>query len=82
MALVLMTLAVLCSCGLKAKNDAGNDMIQSKKEYKDCLKQNPDDLSKCEGLKKTYEADMKAYRAISSGVRPGRTVDVNINNDE
>jgi len=82
MFLAVIMAAVLCSCGLKAKVDSRNDMIESKKEYKDCLKQNPDNISKCDGMKKAYEADMKAYRATSSGVRAGRTVDVNINNDD
>jgi hypothetical protein len=40
------------------KNRYGN----SKAVYERCLEQNSNDPSKCEALKRAYEADLKAYR--------------------
>lgn len=37
-------------------------MESSKAAYEKCLEQNPGDHSKCEPLKRKYDADLKAYR--------------------
>jgi hypothetical protein len=47
---------------------------KSKAEYKDCLKQHADDLSKCDALKKAYEADLEYFRARVGG--PSGTVTI------
>ena len=62
-------------CGIAAKVQARNDMMQAKDAYTQCLAENSDP-SKCQGLKEAYDADLKAYLATSSGVRSGSVVDV------
>ena len=64
------------SCGVAAKVRSRNDMEDSKAAYKRCLQQNPDDLSKCEALRKVYEADLKAYRETSKGIMPRGTISI------
>ncbi len=36
------------------------ELQESKAAYKDCLKHHPDDISKCDALKKAYEADLNS----------------------
>ena len=57
----------LSACGLAAKMDARNDMEASKAAYKVCLAGNPKDVSSCQALQLSYEADLKAYEATSAG---------------
>ena len=77
LAIILMiALAFTNSCGIAAKVRARDDMEVSKAAYKRCLEQNPDDPSKCEALRRAYEADLKAYRETSRGIRPGYTISV------
>jgi len=63
-------------CGIAAKVQARDDMMQAKDSYTQCLTENSADPSKCQGLKEAYDADLKAYLATSSGVRPGSVVDL------
>jgi hypothetical protein len=68
--LSLMTLPFLLEgCGIAAKVDARNDMLQSKAAYKNCLAQNPDNVSACEAAESAYEADLAAYQATTAGLR-------------
>ena len=64
-------LAVLSGCGIAAKVEARSGMQQSLAAYKACLAQNPQNVQACEGAKLAYDADMKAYRATSSGIQRG-----------
>ena len=78
--LIVLLLMVICAgCGIAAKVRARNDMENSKTAYKQCLQQHLNDLEQCEGLKRAYEADLKAYKATSNGVRPGHTTSLEIN---
>ncbi len=57
----LLTVATVAGCGVVAKVNARNDMEQSKAVYKNCLAQNPQNVSACEGYRLSYEADLKAF---------------------
>ncbi len=77
--LLFVTLSVsilLSGCGLAADVQARNDVENSKAEYKACLKQHPDDLSKCDALKKAYEADLEYWRATVRRWQPSGTVTI------
>ncbi len=63
-------------CGIAANIRARNDVENSKAEYKTCLKQHPDDLSKCDALKKAYEADLQYWRARTRIGEPSGTVTI------
>ncbi len=41
-----------------------SDLQSSKTKYKECLEAYPNDVSKCEGLKKLYEVDKDAVEAM------------------
>ena len=74
---LLVLLGIFVSgCGIAAKIQARNDMMQAKNAYTQCLAENSADSSKCQGLKEAYDADLRAYLATSSEVRPGSVVDV------
>ena len=78
-ALVLVACLVswaLFSCGVAAKVQTRDDMMQAKSAYTQCLTNNSSEPSKCAGLKEAFETDLQAYRATSSGVRNGTVVDV------
>src|SRR5579883_988308 len=80
-ALAVAALA-LTGCGVAAKVDARNNMQQSLVAYKQCLAQHPDNARQaCEATKLAYDADMRAYRATSAGIRSGQTIDVNTTSD-
>jgi hypothetical protein len=69
----LVAVAVfLSACGLAAKMDARNDMEASKSACKACLVDNPRNVSTCEALRLSYEADLKAYEATSTGMLTSR----------
>ncbi len=74
--ILIVIIAFSNSCGIAAKVRARNDMEDSKAAYKRCLQQNPDDPSKCEALKRAFEADLKAYRETKKGVGPGHTISI------
>jgi hypothetical protein len=81
--LILLALPwLLADCGVAAKVNARNEMEASKATYKDCLARNPQNVSACEGSRLSYEADMKAYRATSAGIQPGRNDTININSTQ
>ena len=67
---LLVALAFANSCGTTAKARAGRDMENSKAAYEKCLGQYPDDLSKCEALKRAYESDFETYREASKAQSP------------
>ena len=58
----------IAGCAVAAKVRARDDMEASKAAYTECLKRESD-LSKCEGLKRAFEADLKAYRATSEALK-------------
>lgn len=74
--ILIISVTFANGCGIAAKVRARDDMEASKAAYKRCLEQNPNDPSKCEGLKRAFEADLKAYRETSKGIRPGYTISV------
>lgn len=75
---VTMTLVstTASGCGVAAKVQARNDMMQAKSVYTQCLSENSSDPSKCAGLKEAYDADLQAYRAASNGLRSGSVLEV------
>ncbi len=60
---LLFFILLFCGCDVSARIKCRNDMVRSKDAYKQCLEQYPDDPSKCETLRKAYEADLNAYQA-------------------
>lgn len=81
---IALTVAALAltGCGIAAKVDARNNMQQSLSAYKQCLAQHPDNAKQaCESAKLAYDADMRAYRATSAGIRGGQTIDINNTSD-
>lgn len=67
----------LVGCGVAAKVQARNDMMESKAEYTSCLKSSQtNDPSMCENLRRIYEADLAAYNATAAGLRPGGVVQI------
>jgi hypothetical protein len=75
----LVIVAIACAasgCGLAAKVQARDDMMQAKAAYTDCLQQNSAEPAKCTGLKEAFDADLQAYRATSAGARPGYSLSV------
>jgi hypothetical protein len=62
----------LSGCALAAKMDARNDMETSKAAYKACLADNPKNVSACESLRLSYDADLKAYAATPAGMLTSR----------
>lgn len=75
----IATLILINGCG--TGDWARNAMEASKAAYERCLEQNPGDHSKCESLKKIYEADLKAYREASKGKGPTTTIRFGIASD-
>jgi hypothetical protein len=75
--------AVASGCGIAAKVNARNDTEASKAAYKACLAQNAPSPAASEGAHLAYEADVKAYRATSAGIKPGRsdTIDITTTTD-
>ena len=74
--ILIVIIAFSNSCGLAVIARARNDMEDSKAAYKRCLQQNPDDPSKCEALKRAFEADLKAYRETKKGIGRGHTISI------
>jgi len=78
--LILLALPILLTdCGIAAKVNARSEMEASKAAYKDCLARSPQNISACEASRLSYEADIKAYRATSAGIQPGRNDTINLN---
>ena len=72
----ISALMFLVGCGVVAKVQTRNDMMESKAEYTNCLKQQADDPSKCENLKRIYQANLAAYNATAAGIKQGGVVQV------
>ena len=75
-ALATVAIVLATGCGLAAKVQARDDMMQAKAAYTQCLQQNSAETAKCDGYKQAYEADLQAYRATSAGIRPGYALSV------
>jgi hypothetical protein len=73
---LLMGSIALGGCGIAAKVQARDDMMQAKSAYTQCLSENSSDPSKCAGFKEAYDADLQAYRATSNGLRSGGVLQV------
>ena len=61
----LIILVCLIMGGCPAHMTTGWDKESSKAKYKECLEAFPGDVSKCEGLKKLYEIDKGAAKALN-----------------
>jgi len=73
-ALVLVAaLAFITSCGSAALSRARKDMENSQAAYERCRRQYPDDPSKCETLKRAYEADVETYQQAGRAATPVTT---------
>ncbi len=66
----VVALALANGCGSTAKAEAKRDLENSQAAYERCLQQNPGDPSKCEALKRAYEADVEAYREAGKATGP------------
>ena len=62
----LAIMACLVISGCPAHVVVLSDMQSSKTKYKECLEAYPNDVSKCEGLKKLYEIDKDAVEAMGN----------------
>jgi hypothetical protein len=69
---LLFIMAFLTGCGAAAK--IGSRMESSKTAYQRCLEQNPDDPSRCAALRQAYEADLRAFRETTTGLRRGGVI--------
>jgi hypothetical protein len=63
---LLFVMAFLSGCGAASIGLRGFD--SSKAAYMRCLEQNPDDPSKCDALRQSYEADLRAFRETTTGL--------------
>jgi hypothetical protein len=59
---VSAALAFTNGCATADQVRAKNAMLASMAAYAKCLEQNPADSSKCEALRRAYEADYQAYQ--------------------
>ena len=62
----LAAFLVLSACAMVKRDRARDQMVESKADYKQCLRQHPNDASACEAFRKMFEADLKAFRAEST----------------
>jgi hypothetical protein len=74
--LAIVAALTLAGCGVVAKVQARDEMMQAKTAYTQCLQQNSAETARCDGFKQAYEADLQAYRATSAGIRPGYALSV------
>jgi hypothetical protein len=74
LAVVLLALAA-CGCAGMAIIRARNDLEQSKAQYKDCLQHYADAVERCEGVRRSYEADLKVYQATTRALQAGITIE-------
>jgi hypothetical protein len=65
--MLIAALALANSCATGDQARAKNAMLASMAAYARCLEENPGDPSKCEALRKAYEADWRAYQEASHG---------------
>lgn len=71
----------LAGCGVAAKVNARNEMMQSESAYKACLAQNPQSIHACNASQAAFDADMRMYRATSAGLMPGTNNTINVNQE-
>lgn len=70
----MFALLLLSGCAL---SQARHEMEASKATYKKCLEQHPDDTLRCEAFRKSFEAGLKVFRAMSESLNSsGGTVTV------
>ena len=70
-ALILaIALAFTIGCETTEKARAREDMENSRAAYERCLQQFLEDPSKCEALKRAYEADLYTYRQAGKATSP------------
>ena len=69
LAIVFWALAI-SGCGITAKGEARDDMMQAQAAYTQCLQQNRAETALCDGYKQIYEADVHTYRTASAGNTP------------
>ena len=67
---ILLAAQILMGCATGDQLKARNAMEASRAAYEKCLEQNPLDHSKCEPLKRKYDADLKAYRELHDRTGP------------
>jgi hypothetical protein len=46
--------------------DARERVEKSRRDYENCLKKNPEDESRCENYKTSYEKDVETYSSLQS----------------
>ncbi|MGC1135801.1 MAG: hypothetical protein WA941_23455 [Nitrososphaeraceae archaeon] len=46
--------------------DARESVEKSRRDYENCLKKNPEDDSRCENYKKSYEENVETYSSLQS----------------
>lgn len=46
--------------------DARESVEKSRRDYENCLKKNPEDESRCENFKTTYEQNVETYSSLQS----------------
>jgi hypothetical protein len=73
-----LTCLFVAGCGVAAKMQARNEMMQSEATYKACLAEHPDNISACAGARAAYETDLQMFRATSAGIKPGRSDNLDI----
>ncbi len=71
--IMVVALALANGCGGAAKAEAKKDMENSKAACERCLRQNPGDPSKCEALRRAYEADVETYHEAGKATGPTAT---------
>ncbi len=76
--IAMILCVLLAGCGIAAKVDARNAMMQSEATYKACLAQNPANLHACDAARAAFDADMRMYRATSAGIQPGLNNTINV----
>jgi hypothetical protein len=67
---ILLAAQILIGCATGDQLKAKNAMEALQAAYEKCLEQNPLDHSKCEPLKRKYDADLKAYRELHDRTGP------------
>jgi hypothetical protein len=81
-AAIIPICAVLAGCGIAAKVQARDQMMQSEAAYKACLTQKPANPQTCEASRAAFDADMQLYRATSAGIQPGLNNTLNVNQEQ
>ncbi len=69
LAICLVLLLVGCSGGLfDQRDEAKHQMSESKDAYQTCLRQNLENIQKCNGYKEIYKIDLRIYNDINDEV--------------